>query len=270
MKPSNLLGLDFDQIGLLTLPGMKRFTQSIPEFGPIDAADDIRAIARRGWEDRLRSEYVGVMVMRRFHGLLVDLNAPMDLQEVALVMTLQEQQHTRLCAAAAQHLGSPLHIGFDLTELQQARDNTPIENQLWMMIVGTLICGEGVALELVKHCLSELPRTSFCEILRSIARDEVLHASVGFSLLRSLRETPSSWLTYPGDQWVTTFVRHQLAMMKKRDVVEHDEVQYFDRPNHAKKLNELGLPDSRNFIECYHQAIDHTIPQKLAKLGLSI
>ena len=138
------------------------------------------------------------------------------------------------------------------------------------MIIGTLICGEGVALELVKHCLSELPRTSFCEILRSIARDEVLHAALGFRLLKSLRDTPSSWLSYPGDQWVAGLVRHQLQMMKQRDVVEHDEAKYFANPASAKRLKELGLPDSRNFVSCYHQAIDQTIPQKLAKLGLDI
>ena len=270
MERSDLIGLDFDQVGILTLPGMKRFKQLEPSFEPIDCEPDLLAIARRGWEDRLRSEYVGVMVMRRFHGLLVDLNAPMDLQEVALVMTLQEQQHTRLCAAAAKHLGSDLHLGFSLSELQQARDDSPIESQLWTMIIGTLICGEGVALELVKHCLSELPRTSFCEILRSIARDEVLHAALGFRLLKSLRDTPSSWLSYPGDPWVAGLVRHQLQMMKQRDVVEHDEAKYFTNPASAKQLKELGLPDSRNFVACYHQAIDQTIPQKLGKLGLDI
>ena len=270
MARPELLGLDFDQIGLLTLPGMKRFAQTEPTFKPMDIEPDVLAIARRGWEDRLRSEYVGVMVMRRFHGLLVDLNAPMDLQELALVMTLQEQQHTRLCAAAAKQLGSPLHLGFDLEELQQARDATPIESQLWAMIVGTLICGEGVALELVKHCLSELPRTPFCEILRSIARDEVLHGSLGFKLLVHLREAPRSWLNYPGDQWVADYARQQLNMMKQRDLVEHDEAEYFAQPHHAKTLNELGLPNSSEFIESYHQAIDYTIPEKLAKLGVDL
>jgi hypothetical protein len=59
-------------------------------------------------------------------------------------------------------------------------------------------------------------------------------------------------------------------MMKQRDVVEHDEAKYFTNPASAKRLKELGLPDSRNFVACYHQAIDQTIPQKLAKLGLDI
>ena len=270
MEQSDLIGLDFDQIGLLSLPGMKRFSQGVPDFDPVDVEPDLLAIARRGWEDRLRSEYVGVMVMRRFHGLLVDLNAPMDLQEVALVMTLQEQQHTRLCAAAAHQLGSSLHIGFDLVELQQARDQSSIENQVWSMIIGTLICGEGIALELVKHCLAELPRTAFCEILRSIARDEVLHAAVGFKLLEHLRNSPSSWLSYPGDDWARNLVIEQLAMMKNRDVVEHDEARYFTDPKQAKSLNDLGIPNSAEFVSSYHRAIDQVIPQKLARLGLDI
>jgi len=267
---SQRIGLQFDQAGLLGLPGTQRFSLSEPGFDIPDCSPELLAIAQRGWEDRLRSEYVGVMVMRRFHGLLVDLNAPMDLQEVGIMLTLHEQQHTRLCAAAAQAIGSDLHLGFDLAELQQARTHEPLEEQLWMMIIGTLICGEGVALELLKQSLTELPRTGFCEVLRSIARDEVLHASLGFKLLVETRNSTTGWLTYPGDDWVKGLVTQQLGAMRLRDVVEADEAAFFETPDQADQMRQLGIPNSQDFVGAYHRAIDTVIPAKLKQAGVDL
>ena len=264
------IGLQFDQADLLDLPGTQRFSLNEPSFEIPNCSPELLAITRRGWEDRLRSEYVGVMVMRRFHGLLVDLNAPMDLQEIGIMLTLLEQQHTRLCAAAARALGSDLNLGFDLTELQQARTQEPLEEQFWMMIVGTLICGEGVALELLKQSLAELPRTGFCEVLRAIARDEVLHASLGFKLLTELRHSTAGWVTYPGDDWVKGLVTEQLRAMRQRDVVEADEADFFQTPDQADQMRQLGIPDSQDFVGAYHRAIDTVIPAKLKRAGLDL
>ena len=268
---SQRLGLSFDQIGVLDLPGVRRYTPAALDLPPCDHLEpEVLAVARRGWEDRLRSEYVGVMVMRKFHGLLVDLNAPMDLQEVALILTLQEQSHTRLCADIADHLGSDNHLGFELEELQQERSGEPLDEQLWSMLLGTFICGEGVAFELLKFCLKRLPKTPYTEALRAIARDEVLHATLGLKLLDKLRRHPSAWIDYPGDAWVTKRLRAQLTAMRGRDVVEHDEARFFEVPGAATELEALGIPDSRAFVRCYHEAIDDAIPSQLATLGIDL
>ena len=84
-----LLQLDVSEIS--TTPMVARMRRPAPEFVVPEVRADVLAIARRGWEDRAAAEYVGVMIVRRFHGLLVDLNAPMDLQELALQMMVQEQ-----------------------------------------------------------------------------------------------------------------------------------------------------------------------------------
>jgi hypothetical protein len=231
---------------------------------------DVQAIAKRAWEDRLRAEYIGVMIMRRFHGLLVDLNAPMDLQELALGMMFQEQQHTRYCATAAAALGSQLEIGFSLAELQQERDQAPLAEQAMAMIVGTFLCGEGTALKLLKYSIAELPKNGFSQLLRLIAHDEVLHAGIGAKLLSTLRSAPENgWLKYPGDNWVLNYVERQTAMMKDRDVIEPDEAKLFQDPQAAEQLRSLGIADSRGFLTCYHQAIDQGIPKTLAKAGLN-
>jgi hypothetical protein len=264
-----LIGLRFDSLGLLDMPGGKRLQVATPELLLPELRPDVLVIARRAWEDRLRAEYVGVMIMRRFHGLLVDLNAPMDLQELALGMMFQEQQHTRYCAVAASALGSQLEIGFSLAELQQARDEAPLPEQTMAMIVGTFLCGEGTALELLKHSIAELPKNGFSQLLRLIVRDEVLHAGIGVKLLSALRvDRQSGWLKYPGDRWVLNYVERQTSMMKRRDVVEPDEAKLFEDPQAAEQLRALGIADSRGFLACYHQAIDEGIPKALAKIGL--
>jgi hypothetical protein len=266
---SDTIGLLFDDVGLLGMPGSRRLDLDAPEIIAPPLRSDVHRIALRGWEDRLRAEYVGVMIMRRFHGLLVDLNAPMDLQELALAMTLQEQQHTRLCAAAAKALGSDLEVAFTVQELQQARSAEPLAEQAMAMIVGTFLCGEGVALELLKYCIAELPKNGFSGVLRLIARDEVLHVGFGVRLLAWLRRNPDNgWLAYRGDAWVRDFVAQQVAMMTDRDIVEPDEQALFAQPLAAAQLRSVGIADSAAFAARYHQALADKIPSLLAGAGV--
>ena len=68
--------LQFDVSEIAALPMVARMRRTVPEFVVPEVRSDVLAIARRGWEDRAAAEYVGVMIVRRFHGLLVDLNAP--------------------------------------------------------------------------------------------------------------------------------------------------------------------------------------------------
>ena len=253
------------------MPGSKRLHLEAPQLEVPPLRADVAVIALRAWEDRLRAEYVGVMIMRRFHGILVDLNAPMDLQELALAMVFQEQQHTRLCAAAAEALGSELNIAFDIEELQQARDDAPLEEQAMAMILGTFLCGEGTAFELLKFSVAELPKTGFSDLLRLIMSDEVLHAGLGTRLLKTLRDHPTNgWLDYPGDAWVYAFIDRQVAMMRSRAVIEEDEALLFDDSQAAAQMQRVGIANSRHFFTCYHQALDQRLPKQLVKAGLAV
>ena len=108
--------LAFDEVGLLhRLPSARSITLDCPDLKPPnDLSDEGRRLALQAWGDRTRSEYSGVMIVRHFHGLLVDLNSPMDLQELALAMVLQEQQHARLCMEAVKSLGGSPELTFEL------------------------------------------------------------------------------------------------------------------------------------------------------------
>ena len=94
MVEEDSIGLRFDMSALADDPLLKAARIETPTIeAPSDISDEVREVACRAWEDRTRSEYIGVMIVHHFHGLLVDLNAPMDLQEVALTMLKQEQEH---------------------------------------------------------------------------------------------------------------------------------------------------------------------------------
>jgi len=264
-----MIALQFD-LSALDLPIVLKARAPVPELtAPDGLRDDVRAIVSRAWEDRTRSEYVGTMIVRRFHGLLVDLNAPMDLQELALAMQLQEQQHAIFCWEAARVLGSKGDLGFELRELQQARSPGPLDRQLVDMILATYCIGEVVALRLLQHSIKQLPDSPYRDILRRILKDEVLHGRFGPVLLRQIREgTAPKWIKPPDDAWLATQARSHIAAMRTRDVVEPDEAALFSDPEAAEQLKACGIPPSDRFKEVYFDALDKDVPEALAAAGL--
>ena len=264
------IAIQFDRSALADHPLVRKVTMAVPVLEVPELRDDVRMLARRAWEDRTRSEYVGVMIVRRFHGLLADVNAPMDLQEMAIAMQLQEQQHANLCMQAARALGSDGSVAFEVSELQQARGTEELGRQMLEMIVGTYVVGERVALALLEHAVKALPDSGFKEILKHILRDEVLHGRFGPPLLKQIREgVAPKWLPYPGDDWLHAFLKSHIQNMESRDVVEPDEAAMFADPEAAKQLESLGIPNSHDFKEVYLRSLREDIPKALAEAGIS-
>ncbi len=251
--PAESIGIVFDRSPLAQTALLRRYLAPIPSFTPPVLRDDVRAIARRGWEDRTRSEYVGVLIVRRLHGLLVDLGAPMDLQEVALVMLLHEQRHAALCSACASALGSDGEVAFELPELQQARGPDP-ERDLVAMAVGTYAVGEAVAFGLLRHAIRALPASPYRDALRRIAADEGLHARIGGLLLGELRR--ASWMPWPGDDFARDVAASTIAAMRQRDVVEPDEAALYADAEAAGQLARVGIPAPGAFKRAYLRALD--------------
>jgi len=249
--------LDFDRSPLARDPALARHLVELPALEPPPLSARVLPVARRAWEARARSEYVGVMVVRRFHGLLVDVNAPFDLQELALTMLLQEQQHTALCMAAAKALGSDGELSFELAELQRPRTDAPVDQQLVEMVVSAYCVGEVVALALIRHSIDVLPPSPYRDVLRRIARDEVLHGRLGAPLLRLIRSPEAkTWIDYPGDDVARKIADDAIALMRARDVVEADEAALFEDPESAQQLTAVGVPPSKAFRAAYLEALE--------------
>ncbi len=258
------LEIELDRSSLAAHPALSRHLIEVPELPAIQLSDRVQPIARRAWEERARSEYIGVMVVRRFHGLLVDVNAPMDLQELALTMLVQEQQHAALCMAAARSLGSDGVLRFDADELRQARTDAPVDLQLLEMIVASYCVGEVVALALIQHSIEVLPPSPYRDLLRRIAKDEVLHGRLGAPLLALARsEEGGAWLDYPGDEAVRRIAAREIEAMRNRDVVEADEARLFEDPAAYSELVAVGIPPAEAFRARYFEALDDEVPSTL-------
>lgn len=264
--------LDFDTSGLDADPICRRRRPTAPDFGVLpDVSAAVLEAARLNWEARAAAEYIGVMVARKLHGLLVDLGAPLDLQTLALAMLLDEQRHAELCLAAALSLGSDGALVVDLDELQQARTAAPLDHQLLEMVVGTYAVGEVCALALVKHTLKALPDSPYRTVLKRVAADEVLHARFGPLLLAEVRAgRTAQWLPNPGDAALRRLAEDTRAAMLRRDVVEADEVDLAADPTAAAGLAQLGVPHPLAFRSAYVAALHVAVPAALQRAGLEI
>jgi hypothetical protein len=266
--------LCFDLSTLAGDPVLARHRVRAPGFMvPEDAPPGAVAVAREVWEDRARSEYIGVMVTRRLHGLLVDLNAPLDLQEVAVALTLQEQRHASLCAAAARALGSDGVLSFDVDELRQARSGDSLSaarEDTLTMFAATFAVGEVAALALLEAELAAVTPSPFRDALALIASDEVLHARVGPLVLAAARRGETEdWLPWSGDDVARRLVQGQLQAMRARDVVEADHVaRAAADPEIERLLLRLGVRSPAAFRASYFEALDHVVPERLRKFGL--
>lgn len=266
---AELVDLQFDLSTLQsTRPFARLFEAPAPLPLPPGLRDDVREQACRTWEDRAGAEYVGVMVMRRLHGLLVDVNAPMDLQELALHFVLQEQQHTRLCMAAASALGSEGTLALDLEELQQERSGLPPEEELLALVCGSLATGEVAALRLISHAVKTLPESGFRELLRTIARDEVLHAELGLWLLAESKAGRAEWLPWPGDEEVQALLERERAPFLARDVVEPADAALFEVEEARAQLLALGVTPPEAFKAAFREALELQVPAALSRIGL--
>lgn len=262
----DIIGLDLDELGLAEDAFFASKLGPTFRFEPPTLDEVPLQIARRAWQNRTRAEYVGVMTMRKLHGLLVDVNAPLDVQQLALKAMLDEQRHTLVCAQAARALGAEGPVAFDLTELQQARDERPLVQQLWDMLVCILCIGETVALELITATLEDIPASPHRDLLRSVAGDEVLHARLGPALCTAAFQRDLAWLPRPPADWLHTLVDNYIAWMRKRDVVEPEERDAFHDTAHATQLRAVGICAPDAMLAAYERGLADKVPPALSFL----
>ena len=253
---SPLLQLTLDEANLSSLKHFRKRLRLLPTLPKITASKEAVHTARLHWEERARSEYIGTLNLYHLHGLLVDMNAPMDLQEISLQMIHEEQQHVRLCMNAAHHLGSNGQLNFNILEIAPRRTDVPLNEQFLENLIGMFSIGEVVALKLLNHSIKELRPSSYREILVDILRDEVFHARFGGDLLAHLNESKPDWCPLPSNDWIENTKQQFIQYMKSREVVDPEEVRIFESQKLATDLNQLGVPCPVSFKRKYFSILE--------------
>ncbi|HKP95834.1 MAG TPA: hypothetical protein VJ385_08770 [Fibrobacteria bacterium] len=266
------LALKFDESALSAEPVVRRNRAELPILSAGRPAPRLRKAAREGWENRVRAEYEGMTLARRFHGLSVELNAPMDIQELALRMTLQEQQHARYCMAAAASLGSAGLITFEAARLGAPEGARDPRQAFWEMVCGPYAVSEVAAFRLLSASLRMLPPSGYKGILETILEDESLHARIGFLILSSARlprrKRRPDWIEAPSDAWIRAYASRFIEAGLRRDVIDPAEAALFADPAGDRALRALGIPPSEAFKSAYFDALRKDVPRRFKALGL--
>lgn len=268
------LGIEFDESDLGRKGIGRLHCAALPVLKKARGPAEILTAARLGWEERARSEYEGVAVAHRFHRLTVGLNAPMDLQELALRIALHEQQHARLCLRAAFSLGSDGRFA-SLPSAFTPEGGRPVSGtEFWELVCGAFAISEVIAFRLLRWSLRNLPESGYRGILARIQTDETLHCRLGFSILASFRgperRNNPHWVEAPSDAWIRSTVRDHLSAASRRDVIDPVEAALFGRLRAAAALRRLGIPDPKGFLAVYTDAVEREVPRRFKAIGLEV
>jgi hypothetical protein len=269
-----IIGLRFDESPLSALPLVRRHRGPSPKLSPGRIPAQARAIALRGWEQRLRSEYAGMLLARRFHGLTIQLNAPLDVQEIALTIQHHEQRHAGYCHAAAASLGGSGELGFDTARLDGGDLTRPSGTAFWETVCGEFAVSETVAFGLLAFSVRSLPPSGYRRILETILADEALHTRIGFLLLSRLRTSGKdgapAWIEAPDEAWIRDYVRRYVAIGLERDVVDPREADGYRNPVLAAPLGKLGIPEPSAFAAVYKRGLLKEVPARFRAIGIRI
>lgn len=263
--------LRFDTSTLARATPFRDVVLALPRFEPPELGESARQEAVSVWLHRTRRAYVGIMVARRFHGLLVDLNAPMDLQELALRLMLDEQRHARLCHRAATSLGGPKEVAFAVDHLTQERDEDDLPGELITALTGRYIVGKRLELAILQHILHAAPPSTYRDALGEIAQDRKWHATFGPPLLAQLRAgAPPRWLPWPGDDAVRGRARVQIRAALSRPPRPTHAAGLFSQPATAAALAAVAVLSPEEIERVRRQAAEVHARAALSEAGVAL
>lgn len=259
--------VSFDRSPLSKDPFFLRYLRQLPELKAPELPERLRNVARRAWEERARTNYVGVQFVRRVHAMLSELHAPGDLLELALIICTHKQQHVELCITAAESFGGDGTLSFELSDLEPSQPGQTTIDGVMHELTGTYALSEIVRLALLERTLDDLTPSDYRNLVLYMARDAVLHARFIHGVLGHIREG-AEWMPYPGDAWVRASVDRSRRRLRRWSVADPAEVRLFQHAQYVDLLRSVGVPDPSEIQACYFTSLDHDVDKALEKAGL--
>lgn len=248
----------------------ERFGQPL-DLGGLDLAahpPERVALARRVWQDRVRTEFRSVQIMTRFMSEVVGAGDPFEVYGAALDLIEDEIRHVGLCAQLCKALGAEPELP-DPVELRDPERylRAPMPERALTTAIQMLAINETISVAFIEDLRERCTDPAVSQVLEATLFDEEGHQDLGWSYVRSsLKRFDPSTL---GD-WrhlVTRTLKphrtassHALAGVpdQERDLERHPEPE----------LAALGLFGPARQALVFERVLEQSLEPKLRSLDL--
>lgn len=138
---------------------------------------------RAEWGARIAAEYTSAAITQHLGLWLIQLAAPPELIDAALVIVNDELVHARLSSEVYSAAGGSAPPALDRERLGLARTREPLESDVRRAVVRVFCLGETVAVPLFSHLRARCDVTVARAALDRILVDEVRHRDFGWDVL---------------------------------------------------------------------------------------
>jgi len=222
--------------------------------------------ARAGWSRRMVDEHRSATVFSGLLPQLIEAEAPIDMQGVALRMAMDELRHGALSGRVVQALGGEARVEIeDASEAPAKHEGASPLVRLVRNVVYASCLSETVSVSLTAAEREQTEEPFVAEVLDQLLGDETLHARFGWVLLgwarerwsEEEREAIEAYLPFAAKHYVTTIQRRLGKPKKLPEEIARDRVR-------------LGVLDTRLAHEVLLETLKDVVGPRLEDAGLRL
>ncbi|MBI4820379.1 MAG: ferritin-like domain-containing protein [Deltaproteobacteria bacterium] len=225
--------------------------------------------ARVFWSERAWSELAAIPALARTSLALIRERGTLDTLDAVALIQSDEVRHAELSIALADGFGGfvaevPADSGFDPSAAASGPDD---ELVFWVLAIGCL--SETISLELMRTRLLFTTHPVVKAVLGRIAKDEAIHARLGWSLAERLFPRAES-----GTREALGDYAEDMLGILGRTFVTHGMAPSLRRATRRRRtqVTDLGLGAAPPSLEdeVFWKIRDEVIRPRLARLGVPI
>lgn len=226
------------------------------------------ALARRVWQDRVRTELRSVQIMTRFLTEVVGAGDPLEVYAGAIELVEDEVRHVAITARLCEALGAPalLPDPVDLRDPPQFLA-APIAERALTTAIRMLAINETISVAFIEDLRVRCTDPAVRRVLDATVADEEGHQDFGWSYVEvSLARFPASTLRDWRHLVETTLEPHRTQA--ERILAEVPPVQRSLALHPEPELAALGLFSPVRQALVYQRCFDEVLAPRLRALSL--
>jgi hypothetical protein len=226
------------------------------------------ALARRVWQERVRTEFRSVQIMTRFVTEVVGAGDPLEVYAGAIDLVQDEVRHVGLCAQLTEALGAPALLP-DPVELRDPERylKAPMAERALSTAISMLAINETISVAFVEDLRARCGDPAVRRVLDATVEDEEGHQDFGWRYVEvSLARFPIASLSDWRHLVSSTLAPHRTQVERilgetaraDRDPARHPEPE----------LAALGLFSPVRQALVFERCFETVLQPKLAALSL--